>query len=57
MAAVKELTQIHGMDVYTPIDPVSSTPKGKRKALLVLFLLAKKCNGNIKGRDVTTRRK
>ena len=49
-AVVKELTQIHDMDTYTPLHPNTLSKAEKNKALLALFFLTEKRSGIIKGR-------
>ncbi len=41
-AVSKELTQIHQMVTYTPMDPDKMTTDQKRQAMRSLFLLTKK---------------
>ena len=37
VAAVDELSQIHSMDTYTPMDHTELTPRQKQKPLYALF--------------------
>ncbi len=53
IAANKELSQIHDMDTYTPMDPTMLTPGEKIKALLAILFLSQKSNDSIKGRNMT----
>ena len=48
----KELTQIHDMGTYTPMDPDKMTKDQKRQAMRSLMLITEKQNGNIKSRAV-----
>ena len=52
VAAVDELSQIHNLDTYTPMDHTKLTPNQKRKALSALFFLTEKQDGKMKGRNV-----
>ena len=52
VAAVDELSQIHHMATYTPMDHTKLTPEQKRKALSALFFLTEKQDGKMKGRNV-----
>ncbi len=49
-AAVKELTQLHIMDTWTPMDPSKLGQEEKMKVLLSLLFLKEKKTGQIKGR-------
>ena len=51
-ATVKELTQIHNMDTYTPLFSHDLTKTQRDKALSALFFLTEKRDGRIKGRKV-----
>ncbi len=47
---VKELTQLHMIDTWTPMDPSKLGQEEKMKALLSLLFLKEKQKGQIKGR-------
>ena len=49
-ATLKELSQIHCMDTYTPIHASELTRAERKKALEALFFRTKRRNGMIKGR-------
>ena len=49
-AVVKELTSIHDMDTFSPIDSSTLTYADKRNAVSSLMFLKEKMNGDVKGR-------
>jgi hypothetical protein len=49
-AAVNELTQLHVMDTWTPLDPSKLSREEKMKALSSLMFLKEKRCGKVKGR-------
>ena len=48
-ATMKELTQIHDMDTYWPLDASTLTREQRKRALSSLLFLVEKKNGDIKG--------
>ncbi len=51
-SVTKELTQIHDMGTYTPIDPYKMTKDQKRLATRSLMLITEKRDGRIKAQGV-----
>jgi len=49
-AVTSELTQMHDMHTYVPIDPESMTPQQKSETLNSLIFLTEKRNGDVKSR-------
>ena len=49
-AVTSELTQMHDMHTYVPIDPESMTPQQKSETLNSLIFLPEKRNGDVKSR-------
>ena len=49
-AATKELTQLHNMETYVPMDPDKMTPQQRSEALNSLMFLVEKRDGRIKSR-------
>ena len=47
-AVTKELTQLHDMETYVPMDPDKMTPQQKSEALNLLMFLVEKRDGRIK---------
>ena len=47
-SVTKELTQIHDMGTYTPMDPDEMTAEQKRQAMRSLMLITEKRDGRIK---------
>ncbi len=47
-----ELTQIHGMGMYTPMDPDKMTADQERQAMRSLMLITEKRDGRTKARGV-----
>ena len=59
-AVSNELTQLHTMSTYYPVDPTTLTKKQKLDALNSLMFLIEKRNGEIKARacaDVSKQKK
>ena len=52
IAVPKELTQIHDMETYEPVDPKTMTYEDRKKALASLLFITEKRNGDIKARNV-----
>ena len=50
-AVTKELTQLHDMETYVPMDPDKMTRQQKAEALNSLIFLTKKRDGRIKSRS------
>ena len=49
-SALKEMTQLHDMDTFTPRDPRTLTREERVKALSSLIFLKEKSNGDVKSR-------
>ena len=53
IAVQKELTQIHKMNTYEPVQKTDLTFKNRKKALAQLMFTTKKRNGDTKARRIT----
>ena len=49
-----ELTQIHDMETYEPVEPKTMTYEDRKKALASLLFITEKRNGDIKARKVAS---
>ena len=47
-----ELTQIHDMETYEPVEPKTMTYEDRKKALASLLFITEKRNGDIKAMKV-----
>ena len=51
-AVNNELTQIHDMETYEPVDPKTMTYEDRKKVLGCLLFITEKGNGDIKARKI-----